>query len=366
MELSVLIFTINGQEKLDRILPGLSSIGDELVIGIDDSTTDDTAAVARRYTDEIHAVSHEGFCAAKQGVPTVLEEMMARCRGDWVLSIDHDESLSSLWRDRAYVRALLQDRYATHYLIPRRWVVPPGDRFISNRHWYPDYQLRLFRNLPSLIQFAQSPHDVNVVAGESRRITRAWIEHWDLVWHSRELRESKIAFYEEWSPWSGASFYRYEDYEYETRPLNYIHDGAHKLTPRVPVGRFSVLIDVLDCPSAMHAGELVSVLLAVTNNSDRLLTAASVFVRPPNVFVSYHWYRMGEPPLLHEWDGHRSPLPVNLQPGESTELFMPVKVPTAVGNYLLQPDLLEENVTWYSYHRPTPMIPITVTDNSIG
>jgi hypothetical protein len=67
---------------LDRILPGLSSIGDELVIGIDDSTTDDTAAVARRYTDKIHAVPHEEFGAAKQGVPSVLEEMMARCKGD--------------------------------------------------------------------------------------------------------------------------------------------------------------------------------------------------------------------------------------------------------------------------------------------
>jgi glycosyltransferase involved in cell wall biosynthesis len=361
MKLSVLLFTINGQDKLNRVLPGLSSIGDELVIGIDDSTTDDSAAVARRYTDCAHTVRHEGFWATKPGVPTVTEEMMARCSGDWILTVDHDETLSPHWNDRAYVRSLLQDQYATHYWIPRRWVVPPGDRFISNRHWYPDYQLRLFRNLPSIIQFGQSPHDVNIVAGESRSLTRAWIEHWDLVWHSREERNSKVALYEQWAPYSCAEFYQYEDYEYETRALDYVHDGAPRLARSVPVNRYSIVIDVLESSSVMHAGELASVLLAITNYSDRILTSSAVFIRPPNVWISYHWYSAGDSPQTHYWEGMRSSLPVNLKPGQSTELFMQVKVPSVAGDYLLQPDLVEENVAWYSNHCAIPKVPITVT-----
>jgi hypothetical protein len=359
MELSLLMFTINGQEKLNRILPRLSSIGDELVIAIDDSTIDDTAAVASRYTDKIYPVCHEEFGTAKPGVATALEEMMSLCRGDWVLVIDHDESLSSLWDDPVYLRSLLQDRYATHYWIPRRWVVWPGDRFISSRHWYPDYQLRLFRNLPSLIKFAQLPHDVSLVAGESRRITQAWLVHWDLLWHSREVRESKVAFYSKWSPYSGASFYLYEDHVFETRPLDYIYAKApQQLTCSGSVGRFSVAIDVLDCPPVMHAQDMASVFLAITNLSDRVLTTPAVFVRPPNVFVSYHWYSDRDASLVYEWDGCRSPLSVNLQPGESTELFMMVRVPSLAGEYLLRPDLVEEGIAWYNC--AVPHIPVTV------
>lgn len=360
MKLSVLIFTLNGSEKLSSILPGIRAVADDLVIGVDDTTTDDSVAIARKYADTVYSVGHAGMAVAKEGELNVVEEGMARCKGDWVLLIDHDETLSPHWADKTFVQALLQDRYATHYWIPRRWIVPPGDRFISSRHWYPDYQLRLIRNLPSVVRFPMLPHQIYTVAGEGRRITRGWIAHWDLVWHNRNVRESKIASYREWSPYTGAEFYRYEDYQYETRPLDYIPPEPLTVAQSVTGKRFDVAMEVLEQPSTMYTGDLAGILIAITNRSDRTLTVAAEFIRSANVSLSYHWHSAGEPPVLHQWEGLRSPLPNNLKPGQMTEAYLAVKVPPIAGNYLLQLDLVEEGVDWYSHHCRTPSIPVTV------
>src|SRR5262249_37103767 len=152
-----------------------------------------------------------------------IECVLPHCRGDWVLRIDQDETLSPQWHDCSYVQNLLADRAMTHCWLPRRWAVPPGDRYISNRHWHPDYQLRLIRNISSLVIFNRSPHSPLVVAGESRRLSDSWIIHWDYVWHDRAMREGKVEFYKALGSYTGEEFYLYEEQRYETRPLNYTY-----------------------------------------------------------------------------------------------------------------------------------------------
>src|SRR5450759_2105702 len=119
MRLTLLILAINAEKELARILPELCRIGDELAIGIDDTTTDATAEIARQFTDRIYPVPHAGFRG--RGRPedlNAVECMLPHCRGDWVLRVDQDETLSPLWHDRDYVSGLLDDRAATQYWIP--------------------------------------------------------------------------------------------------------------------------------------------------------------------------------------------------------------------------------------------------------
>jgi|ERR1700722_2495357 len=363
MDLSLLVTTINGRDKLPRILPALQDIADELVIGIDDTTVDDSAAIARQYTDKVYPVRHEGFCGGgRQDHPNCIEDMLPHCSGQWVLRIDHDETLSPLWSDREYLRSLLQDRYATHYWIPRRWVVPPGDRFISNRVWYPDHQLRLFRNLPSLIRFNRSAHDPPAIAGEPRKLTRAWINHWDFVWHDRKVREEKVLFYKNFSSYTGEDFYLYEGCDYQTKPLDYADARPQAAPAPVSPQSFTVDIRVIDAPDRMHANESDSILLEITNHSDRILRPPSNMVRVANVSVSYHWYRAGNPPVLHDWDGERRALPGRIAPGQSLDDFLIVRTPREPGDYLLQPDLVEEGVMWYSSYNSMPSVPVAVID----
>jgi hypothetical protein len=129
--LTLLILAINAEKELAHILPELRDIGDELVIGIDDTTTDRTAEVARKFTAQTHAVPHEGF-RGRGGANDLnaVECMLPYCNGDWLLRVDQDETLSALWHEPSFVSSLLQDRAATKYEIPRRLVVPPGDRYM--------------------------------------------------------------------------------------------------------------------------------------------------------------------------------------------------------------------------------------------
>jgi hypothetical protein len=358
--LTLLILAINGEEELARIVPELHDIAGELVIGIDDTTTDRTAEVARAFTDHVHPAPHEGFRG--RGRPedlNAVECMLPHCHGDWVLRVDQDETLSPLWQDRSYVSRLLEDRFTTHYWIPRRWVVPPGDRYISNRHWRPDYQLRLFRNIPSLVNFNRSPHAPPCVAGEARRLTDSWIIHWDYIWHDRGRREAKVDFYRQLCSYTAGEFYVYEGQTYATRPLaDVVPEPSLAGGPRQSGAPHCASLEVLDYPEVMEAGKREPVLLGVGNCSNRLLCPSSVLVRPGNTCLSYHWFSADRE--IYRWDNERTELPKRLQPGEAAVSFLTVAAPEKPGNYLLQPDLVEEGVAWFSAHSSIPSYPVRV------
>ena len=358
--LTLLILAINAEKELARILPELRDIGDELVIGIDDTTTDATAEVARRFTTQIHPVPHDGFRG--HGGPDALnavECMLPYCNGDWLLRVDQDETLSALWHDPSYVSRLLDDRDATQYGIPRRLVVPPGDRYVSSGRWYPDYQLRLYRNIPSLIQFNRRPHDRPRIAGEARLLSDSWILHWDPVWYTRQRRDQKVEFYRDLG-YSKEDYYLHDEQVFQTRPLDYVYprsssgpaDAANGSSP------FHASLELLDWPDVLQAGKLEPLLIDVRNNSNRPFRPSSTFVRPANVYLAHHWYTAGRE--LHWWEGVRHDLPKPLQPGESAAYFVNVLAPEQPGDYLFQPDLVEENVAWFSSHCPMPLYPLRV------
>jgi hypothetical protein len=341
------------------VLPKLVGVADELVIGIDESTTDNTEKVAREFTSRIFTVPHAAYLGAGQsGHVGAVEWMLPHCKGDWVLRIDHDETLSPHWHDRDYVDELLSDRYATHVWIPRRWVLPPGDRYISSRHWQPDYQLRLFRNIPSLIRFNKKAHEPPVIVGEARSLADCWIEHWDYLWHDRTVREQKVQFYSSLNVYTGADYYLYENQRYETRELSYI--AAPVILKDLPKenGTFNAAVRVVDRPEVFCAGTLEPVLLLITNTSSRVFWPADGWSSRENAFVSYHWFH--EDGRLLQWDYPRSGLPRRIPPKTSALIFLRVQAPTEPGRYVLEPDLVEEGVAWVSYHCPMDSCEVVV------
>jgi hypothetical protein len=339
MRLSLLILAFNAETKLARYLPELGDVGDELVIGVDDTTSDATIEVARRFTAKVYPAPHRSFLGRGRAEdPNAVEWMLPHCSGEWVLRIDHDETLSALWHYRGYVESMLGDRAATHWSIPRRMVVPPGDRYISSGVWYPDYQLRLFRNIPSLIEFNRRPHERPRIAGEQRFLSDAWILHW---------KDGPAVL---------------DDRVYRTRPLDYIYPSAPTGAAEeagAPDDPFHASIEVLDCPEVMRAGQPDPVLVAITNRSDRVLHPSSSFIRPPDVYLSWHWFTAGNT-KIYLWEGERLEIPKSMAPGESVTRFMTVTAPDEAGEYLLQPDLVEEFVAWFSAHCEIPKHPVRV------
>jgi hypothetical protein len=91
------------------------------------------------------------------------------------------------------------------------------------------------------------------------------------------------------------------------------------------------------------AGDLITTTVAVTNTSVRAWPASGL--RP--VHVSYHWIQPASGRVLIV-DGERTPLPHDLAPGDTAIVAAFVKVPPVTGTLLLQWDMVQENVTWFS------------------
>jgi len=130
--LSVTVITRN--EAAD-LADALSSVAwaDEIVV-VDSRSTDDTVAIAGRFTSRVVVRDWPGYIAQKNYAASLAAH-------DWILSLDADERVTP------ELAAEIQSRLAaapqeTGFRIPR--VTRHLGRWIRSTDWYPDYQLRLY------------------------------------------------------------------------------------------------------------------------------------------------------------------------------------------------------------------------------
>ena len=131
-KLSVTIITKN---EAAHIVAALESAAwaDEIVV-VDSASTDETAAIARRYTDRVVVREWPGYAAQKNYAASIAGH-------DWILSLDADERITPALADE--IKATLGGPPAAlGYRVPRvTWHL---GRWIRTTDWYPDYQLRLY------------------------------------------------------------------------------------------------------------------------------------------------------------------------------------------------------------------------------
>lgn len=132
--ISAAIIAFNEEEDLPGCLESLAWC-DEIVVVVDAKTTDDTVAVARKYTDRVFVRPWPGWSAQKNFA-------FEQCTGEWILSIDADERVPAELREEIQ-RTLPQAGETVGYFMARRslWV----GQWLRYGGWYPDYTLRLFR-----------------------------------------------------------------------------------------------------------------------------------------------------------------------------------------------------------------------------
>jgi hypothetical protein len=363
--LSLCILTKNSARYLERLLRIGRAFADELVVAVDATSSDATADIARRHADKLFRVE----------TPTYAERALAwlneRCAGDWILRLDDDE-LPSAGLVAALPR-LLRDREVTHYWLPRRWVAGPGcGRWLAERPWWPDWQLRLFRNIRSLVQVPGGLHTGYVVQGAGRYFGGGCIYHLDLVYHSESARREKVARYDACAPGSGLAHYYLPPAgaALATRPVD--DDPFAELRPGF-VGRsirgriarrparaagcdrgalehgygpevFRAHLDAQSCPTHMKAGSWCGVNVGLRNASPVAWPFAGLGA--PEVRLAYHWLRPGG--AVYEHEGQRTTLPHTLRPGQTANLFAAVRAPRHPGRFILRWDLVIEHVAWFS------------------
>ncbi|HEX5416699.1 MAG TPA: glycosyltransferase, partial [Chloroflexota bacterium] len=201
MRLSLAIVTRNSSQYIETLLKVGRGLADEVVVAVDASSSDATEEICEKYADKLFKF------APIPNPERPLGWLNRQCSGDWILRLDDDELPSA-----GLVRKLpelLRDRDMTHYWLRRRWVVGRNSQsWIHQRPWWPDWQLRLFRNIPSIVHVPGTLHTSYLVQGAYRYLTGASLYHFDLVYHSREERLQKIARYRQVAgDASGAEFY---------------------------------------------------------------------------------------------------------------------------------------------------------------
>ena len=152
-----------------------------------------------------------------------------------------------------------------------------------------------------------------------------------------------------------------------TTPANTADTGqpvAANTPGPLPDKAFRAQLTFKDAPTKLRAGQKETVVVRVKNASD-----------------VYWWARGGEPnfnegnkfylalgdlwlqedgKLLTEMDG-RIGLPKDLRPGEEIEVSLLISAPTTPGNYILEVDLVQEQVAWFhDKGSPTARTNVTV------
>jgi hypothetical protein len=92
--------------------------------------------------------------------------------------------------------------------------------------------------------------------------------------------------------------------------------------------------------------ERTSVHVVVTNLSDTVWRAGVADQGRLSINVGNHWLdESGQ--VLAMGDG-RSSLPYDVKPGERVEVLLTINAPSKSGNYILELDVVQENVTWFA------------------
>ncbi|MBL6987957.1 MAG: glycosyltransferase family 2 protein [Methylobacter sp.] len=154
--LSVIIITKNEAEHISRCLASVSWV-DEIIV-LDSGSDDNTVDICKAYTDNVFMTDWPGFGMQKQ-------RALEKARGDWVLSIDADEVVTS--ELRAEIEKALRQEHYKGYEIPR--LSRYCGRQMRHGGWWPDYVLRLFRR--DCGQFTDSiVHESIIIQGKVGRM----------------------------------------------------------------------------------------------------------------------------------------------------------------------------------------------------
>lgn len=157
-KLSAIIVALNEEINIETCLKSLQWV-DEIIVVIDDRTTDRTEEIARFYTSHVFVQEWQGYSGSKNFA-------LSKATGDWIFWIDADEEVTPNLQTEIQ-KAIRQGKKYAGYEIPRlafflgRWIRHSG--------WYPGYVLRLFQR--SKAQFNQAlVHEGVQLTGEVGRL----------------------------------------------------------------------------------------------------------------------------------------------------------------------------------------------------
>jgi glycosyltransferase involved in cell wall biosynthesis len=135
VDISVVLITFNEAKRLEAALKSVQGLADEIVV-VDSHSTDETARIARKYTDLVFERSWTNFADQKNFAN-------AKATSPWILSLDADERVSPGLKEEILALKSSPEPACAGFSIPRQ--VHYLGRWIRHSGWYPDRKVRLFR-----------------------------------------------------------------------------------------------------------------------------------------------------------------------------------------------------------------------------
>jgi SAM-dependent methyltransferase len=108
-------------------------------------------------------------------------------------------------------------------------------------------------------------------------------------------------------------------------------------------GAYDAVYALPEIPPELPRAQEVTVEVTIGNRSWRAWTSERA--QQP-ILIGHHWLDTARRAV--EYDGLRTPLPRPLAPGEDCRAAVRVRTPARAGRYLLEIDLVEEGVSWFS------------------
>jgi glycosyltransferase involved in cell wall biosynthesis len=184
--ISVAIITLNEEANLPRTLASVG-FADQIIV-MDSGSTDRTVEIAQSFNATVVHQPWLGFAAQKNAA-------IALCTGDWVLSLDADEELSTDLQNQIRTYIPTNPRVDAYYLKRRNLFL---GRWIRHGGFYPDAKLRLFRRdavgFDHTAQFgSRLVHETIAFSGSSDTLD------YDLIHHAYPTLESYIEHMDRYS-----------------------------------------------------------------------------------------------------------------------------------------------------------------------
>ncbi|MGI8494823.1 MAG: glycosyltransferase family 2 protein [Pyrinomonadaceae bacterium] len=178
MKISAGIIVYNEEENIAELCDSIDFV-DEIVI-VDSDSTDNTAEIARRFTDKVFNHEFRGFKDKHEFADS-------QTTGDWIFWIDADERVSpELKKSILELKSKPPGDLPDGFKIARK--TSHLGRWIKHSGWYPDYQMRLYRKEKSFWD-GIAPHETARVKGRVEILDGEFLHYpkCDLSCHHRKI-----------------------------------------------------------------------------------------------------------------------------------------------------------------------------------
>ncbi len=135
-KISFYIITYNEEKNILRCFNSVKDIVDEIIL-VDSFSTDQTVDIAKQFGAQIYLKKYENSQSEQRNFA------LSKVSFNWIFTIDADEIISENLKKN--IRSLLTIDNLNGYWFSRRHYIEES-KYLKYGYFYPDYQLRLFRN----------------------------------------------------------------------------------------------------------------------------------------------------------------------------------------------------------------------------